>query len=71
MSSEWKRTTIGEQATLQRGFDITKAQQRNGTVPVVSSAGISSWHDTAMVKAPGVVLGRKGVVGSVHFISKD
>jgi type I restriction enzyme S subunit len=71
MSSEWSVTTIGEQATLQRGFDITKAQQRTGTVPVVSSAGISSWHDTAMVKAPGVVLGRKGVVGSVHFVEQD
>ncbi len=71
MSSEWSVTTIGDQATLQRGFDITKAQQRTGTVPVVSSAGISSWHDTAMVKAPGVVLGRKGVVGSVHFVEHD
>lgn len=40
-------------------------------VPVVSSAGISSWHDTAKVNGPGVVLGRKGVVGSVHFIDQD
>jgi type I restriction enzyme S subunit len=71
MSSEWITTCIGEQATLQRGFDITKAEQRPGTVPVVSSAGISSWHDTSMVKGPGVVLGRKGVVGSVHYIKED
>ncbi|MDC8773350.1 restriction endonuclease subunit S [Roseateles albus] len=71
MSSEWKQTTVGEQATLQRGFDITKAAQRAGQVPVVSSAGISSWHDTAMVRGPGVVLGRKGVVGSVHFVRQD
>lgn len=71
MNSEWQRTTIGAQATLQRGFDITKAEQRSGSVPVVSSAGISSWHDVPMVKGPGVVLGRKGVVGSVHFIAQD
>jgi type I restriction enzyme S subunit len=71
MGSEWPQTTIGEQATLQRGFDITKAAQRPGCVPVVSSAGISSWHDTAMVKGPGVVLGRKGVVGSVHYVEQD
>jgi type I restriction enzyme, S subunit len=33
----WQRTTIGEQLTLQRGFDITKSQQnRDGSVPVVS-----------------------------------
>jgi len=28
--SDWKNTTIGEQVTLQRGIDITKAKQRDG-----------------------------------------
>jgi type I restriction enzyme S subunit len=68
---EWFYSTIGSQATLQRGFDITKAEQRSGAVPVVSSSGISSFHDLAKVKGPGVVLGRKGVVGSVHFLEVD
>jgi uncharacterized protein YuzE len=45
--SEWIDTTIGEQITLQRGIDITKAEQRVGTVPVISSSGVSSYHDTA------------------------
>jgi len=71
MSSEWLSTTIGEQATLQRGFDITKAAQRNGYVPVISSGGTNSYHDSAMVEGPGVVLGRKGVVGSVYFVERD
>ena len=69
--SEWIETTIGDQATLQRGFDITKAQQRPGSVPVVSSGGVSSQHEEAKVAGPGVVLGRKGVVGSVYFIAED
>lgn len=67
----WFETTIGEQATLQRGIDITKAEQREGRVPVISSGGVSSYHDTAAVKGPGVMLGRKGVVGSVYFIDED
>jgi type I restriction enzyme, S subunit len=67
----WLETTIGEQATLQRGIDITREQQRPGPVPVISSGGISSFHDTAPVKGPGVVLGRKGVVGSVYFVHED
>jgi type I restriction enzyme, S subunit len=65
---DWIETTIGAQAALQRGFDITKAQQRPGSVPVVSSGGVTSWHDEAMVEGPGVILGRKGVVGSVHRV---
>lgn len=71
MGSEWIRTTIGEQATLQRGIDITKETQRHGPVPVVSSGGVSSFHDTAAVRGPGVVLGRKGVVGSVYYVESD
>ncbi|MCK2097070.1 restriction endonuclease subunit S [Thauera aromatica] len=71
MASEWIDTTIGVQLTLQRGFDITKANQRSGTVPVISSGGVSSFHDTAIRSGPGVVLGRKGVVGSVWFIRTD
>jgi type I restriction enzyme S subunit len=67
----WIETTIGEQATLQRGIDITKAEQRDGRVPVISSGGVSSYHDTAAVKGPGVVLGRKGVVGSVFYVEED
>ena len=66
--STWTRTTIGDQVTLQRGFDITKDQQRHGPVPVVSSGGIKSYHDTPMVSAPGVVMGRKGTLGKVYFL---
>ena len=71
MSNKWIETTIGDQVTLQRGFDITRAEQRDGSIPVISSGGISSFHDTAAVTGPGVVLGRKGVVGSVYYVDQD
>lgn len=69
--TEWRTTTIGEQVTLQRGIDITKAQQRPGKVPVVSSGGIASYHDTPYAKGPGVILGRKGTLGTVFFLNTD
>jgi len=71
MAGEWQTTTIGQQVTLQRGIDITKSQQRPGVVPVVSSGGISSYHDTAYAKGPGVVLGRKGTLGTVFYVAED
>ena len=63
--------TIGDLITLQRGFDITKKDQRDGKVPVVSSGGIKSYHSEAKATAPGVVVGRKGSIGSVHFVDED
>jgi type I restriction enzyme S subunit len=71
MNDMWISTTIGDQVTLQRGIDITKASQRPGDIPVISSGGISSFHDIAFANGPGVVLGRKGVVGSVYYIKSD
>ncbi|HWP97152.1 MAG TPA: restriction endonuclease subunit S [Syntrophomonadaceae bacterium] len=70
-SKEWYSTTIGDQLLLQRGYDITKAEQREGIIPVISSSGVTSYHNVARMKGPGVVLGRKGVVGSVHFVAGD
>ncbi|OGV59072.1 MAG: hypothetical protein A2283_03790 [Lentisphaerae bacterium RIFOXYA12_FULL_48_11] len=67
----WKTSRLDEFIRLQRGFDITKRQQINGRVPVISSSGIHSHHATAMVKGPGVVIGRKGSLGTVHFVEED
>ena len=57
--------------TLQRGFDITKKQQAEGIFPVVSSSGVTSYHNEFMVKGPGVVIGRKGTLGSAFYIEGD
>lgn len=64
-------TKLGDVLTFQRGFDITKSEQSEGTVPIVSSSGISSYHSKAKVKGPGVVIGRKGTLGTVHFLQED
>ncbi|MDQ2043317.1 restriction endonuclease subunit S [Pseudoalteromonas sp. 20-92] len=67
----FKDTTLGEVLTLQRGFDITKKEQTLGSVPIVSSSGISSFHNESKVKGPGVIIGRKGTLGTSHFIKQD
>jgi type I restriction enzyme, S subunit len=56
---------------LQRGFDITKDEQRDGNVPVISSSGIKSYHNTPRVKGPGVTIGRKGTLGKVFYVDCD
>ena len=61
---------LGEVVTFQRGFDITKANQTPGEVPIVSSSGISSLHNKSKSKGPGVIIGRKGTLGTVHFVKQ-
>ncbi|MFJ5516110.1 restriction endonuclease subunit S [Streptomyces griseoluteus] len=64
----WRVGPLGSFIQLQRGFDITVAEQREGDVPVVSSSGITSYHDTSIVAGPGVVTGRKGKLGRVFYL---
>ncbi|MGK3938024.1 restriction endonuclease subunit S [Streptomyces caeruleatus] len=68
LSGKWSHGNFGDFVQLQRGFDITVAEQRPGVVPVVSSSGVSSFHDIAKVKGPGVVTGRKGKLGNVYYL---
>jgi type I restriction enzyme, S subunit len=69
--SEWRDCSLGEVITLQRGFDITRNQQKVGDYPVVSSSGIKSYHNEWKVKGPGVVIGRKGTLGTVFYVKSD
>lgn len=69
---EWVDCKWGDVVTLQRGYDITKNEQvQTGSVPVVSSGGIASYHDKSMNDGPGVVIGRKGTLGRVHYIDGE
>ena len=62
---------LGDVITLQRGFDLPSHERRSGDIPVVSSSGITGWHNAAKVKAPGVVTGRYGTLGEVFYIEQD
>ena len=70
-STYWRTTTLGETVTLQRGFDLPIAERRPGPYPVVASTGPVGTHHRAMVKGPGVVVGRSGSLGGGQFINSD
>jgi type I restriction enzyme, S subunit len=63
----WQAATLQDLVFFQRGYDITKAEQKTGDIPVVSSSGINSYHSESKTDGPGVVIGRKGSLGTVHY----
>jgi len=62
---------LGDVITLQRGYDLPKTQFKKGSVPVVGSNGIIGYHNVEKEKGPGVVTGRSGTIGKVHFIDYE
>ena len=67
----WRVMKLGEAITLQRGYDLPHAQRRTGSVPIVSSSGITGRHAVAKALGPGVVTGRYGTLGEVFYIEED
>lgn len=68
---DWEEKRFDEICVLQRGFDLPTKERRKGNFPLVSSNGITDHIDIFKVKAPGVVTGRSGTIGAVHFIEND
>lgn len=70
-SGEWSKKKIFSIAPLQRGFDLPKTEMRTGVYPVVMSNGVNGCHYKFKAKAPGVVTGRSGTIGNIHYIGVD
>jgi type I restriction enzyme S subunit len=70
-SGEWEAKYMKDIAPLQRGFDLPTSKIRQGPHPVVYSNGVLNHHSNFMVKGPGVVTGRSGTIGNVHFVEED
>ena len=67
----WKMRKLGDVVELNYGKALKKEDRRDGDYPVFGSSGVVGTHDTALVKGPGVIVGRKGNVGSVFWCDED
>jgi type I restriction enzyme S subunit len=59
---------LGDLINLKRGYDLPENQRRPGPYPVISSAGITGYHDEYMVEGTGVVTGRYGTLGEMYYV---
>lgn len=69
--SEWTTTTLGKFLSLQRGNDLAQRERKPGKVPVVGSGGVTGFHDSAVVRGPGITIGRAANLGVPTLIQDD
>ena len=67
----WARLPLGGHATLNYGKALKAEDRAEGPCPVYGSSGIVGTHEKSLAAAPGIVVGRKGNVGSVFWCPKD
>ncbi len=67
----WRVGRLDDLLVLQRGFDLPAQDRTSGDFPIIAASGPSGTHHKAMVKGPGVVTGRSGVLGRVFLELED
>lgn len=67
----WEVKKLGEILELKYGKALKQQDRSGGIVPVYGSSGIVGHHDTALVSGPGIIVGRKGNVGSVFWSNES
>jgi type I restriction enzyme, S subunit len=68
--NHWRKMPLIEVAMLQRGFDLPVSKRLPGEVPVFAANGPVGTHNVVKVEGPGVVTGRSGTIGSVHYVDR-
>jgi len=67
----WRVEEIGDVIELGYGKSLPKKQRNSGPYPVYGSGGIVGFHNKFFVTGPGIIVGRKGTVGSVYWEEHD
>ena len=67
----WEVKKVGDVIALAYGKALKADNRMNGVIPVYGSGGVVGFHNQALVTGPGIIVGRKGNVGSVYWSDSD
>jgi type I restriction enzyme S subunit len=68
---DWEVASLGKIARLEYGASLPEEKRRKGGFPVYGSNGILGYHAEALVDGPGIIIGRKGTVGTIRWTEKS
>jgi type I restriction enzyme, S subunit len=63
----WKLRKVGDIIELAYGKALKASDREDGTFPVFGSSGVVGHHSKSLVEGPGIIVGRKGNVGTVFW----
>ena len=67
----WRLVRLGDVLKLEYGVSLPERVRMDGNVPVIGSGGVVGFHSQAATDGPGIVVGRKGSIGSITWTVDD
>jgi type I restriction enzyme S subunit len=68
---EWECVPLGGRIELAYGKALREEYRKPGDVDVYGSNGRVGAHNAALVNGSGILIGRKGTIGAVHFAARS
>ena len=67
----WGVSRLDSILELAYGRALKKTERLEGDIPVYGSGGMTGYHNDFLVPGPGIIVGRKGTVGSLYWEDKN
>ncbi len=67
----WHPSRLDQHIELAYGKALKKSARVEGEYPVYGSGGVAGSHNEFLVSGPGIIVGRKGTVGSIYWEPRD
>ncbi|MFM7459164.1 MAG: restriction endonuclease subunit S [bacterium] len=67
----WEECILSNLIDLKYGKSLPERDREAGEVPVYGSSGVTGYHNKPLIEGPGIIVGRKGTIGSVHYENRD
>ena len=65
----YKTYSLKELATIKYGKNQKQVQDEEGTIPIYGTGGVMGYSTKSLYDSPSVLIGRKGTIGKVKFVS--
>ena len=70
-ADDWAEGRLEDLIELKYGKGLKSSLRSGDGFPVVGSSGVIDYHSEFLVEAPGIVIGRKGTLGEVIYLSEN
>ena len=65
----WEKEKLSKIGYLNYGKSLVEETREEGDVKVYGSSGVVGVHSKYLVEGPGIIVGRKGNVGAIHWVN--
>jgi type I restriction enzyme, S subunit len=69
MPKGWEKEKLIKIGYLNYGKALVEETREDGDVKVYGSSGVVGVHSKSLVEGPGIIVGRKGNVGAIHWVN--